>query len=459
MDAFLVPPYSDLNSLHSGDWNTNCLNCHSTHGAPQTVPSDEIMTTRAAEFGIACEACHGPAKAHVAANSNPLRRYEARRETAAGSPDPTIVNPANLGKELSSHVCARCHALTGGFYGTQDYPLHGYAFQPGQNLYDTFVRSRLEDWHTNPALVAELQKDPGLLHDVFWSDGMVRVAGREFSGLLETKCFQNGEMSCLSCHQLHKLDADPRPLEEWANDQLAPGMRTNAACIQCHESYGNEAEVAAHTHHPLQSAASNCYNCHMPHTTFGLLKGIRSHTVDSPGVAASLATGRPNACNQCHLDKSLGWTAQTLNEWYGTPVPEMNADERDIAASVLWTLKGDAGQRALMAWSFGWEEARNVSGDDWMGVYLSFLLEDPYAAVRIVARKSLRRYPGFESLPEYPFPADVKSRAFALWTKQHPAGLGFDTGPLLLESNGTFILEPAVRLMEARDLTPITLKE
>jgi len=288
---------------------------------------------------------------------------------------------------------------------------------------------------------------------------MVRVAGREFNGLLETPCFQQGEMSCLSCHQMHKSDTDSRSLREWADDQLAPGMRTNAACVQCHEGYRDDAALTAHTHHPVSSAASSCYNCHMPHTTFGLLKAIRSHTVDSPDVAASLATGRPNACNQCHLDKSLGWTAQALHEWYETPVPEMNADEQNVAASVLWTLKGDASQRALMAWSFGWDEARKTSGDEWMGVYLSFLLEDSYAAVRLVAGKSLQKYAGFENLPKYPYPLDVKARAFAMWTKQHPDGLTFDTNHLLFESNGTFDLEPAVRLMEERDHTPITLKE
>ncbi len=460
-DAFLTAPYSNLNSLHSGNWNTTCLNCHSTHGAPQTVVSDAIMTTRAAEFGISCEACHGPGEAHVAANRNPLRRYAVRRQVAAGKPDPTIVNPAHLGKDLSAAVCARCHALTGGYHDTPDnpYPLHGYAFRPGQKFEDTFVRTRLVDWQTNPALQAELAKNPQIIRDRYWPDGMIRVAGREYNGLLETKCFQNGDMSCLSCHKMHESDADPRPLPEWADDQLAPGMQTNAACLQCHKTFAGDAALAAHTHHPVASAASNCYNCHMPHTTFGLLKAIRSHTIDKPSVTASLATGRPNACNQCHLDKSLGWTAQTLNQWYGTPVPELNADERTIAASVLWTLKGDAGQRALMAWSFGWAEARRASGDDWMGVYLSFLLEDSYAAVRLVARKSLRQYPGFESLPAYPFPADMKSRAFDLWTRQHPAGLASGTGPLLLEKNGTFNLEPAVRLMKARDLTPINLQE
>ena len=38
------------------------------------------------------------------------------------------------------------------------------------------------------------------LKDRFWSDGMVRVTGREYNGLLDTACIQKGKMSCLSCH-------------------------------------------------------------------------------------------------------------------------------------------------------------------------------------------------------------------------------------------------------------------
>ena len=50
----------------------------------------------------------------------------------------------------------------------------------------------------------------------------------------------------------------------------------------------------------------------MPFTTYGLLKTIRSHQISNPSVQATLETGRPNACNLCHLDKTLEWTANAL---------------------------------------------------------------------------------------------------------------------------------------------------
>ena len=54
-------------------------------------------------------------------------------------------------------------------------------------------------------------------------DGEVRVAGREYNGLAESACFQRGEMSCFSCHQLHPVADDPASLARWRDDQLAPG--------------------------------------------------------------------------------------------------------------------------------------------------------------------------------------------------------------------------------------------
>ena len=44
-------------------------------------------------------------------------------------------------------------------------------------------------------------------------------------------------------------------------------------------------------------------------------------------MQATLATGRPNACNLCHLDKTLGWTAQYLEQWYGVTRPALDTDE------------------------------------------------------------------------------------------------------------------------------------
>ena len=202
----------------------------------------------------------------------------------------------------------------------------------------------------------------------------------------------------------------------------------------------------------------------MPHTTYGLLKAIRSHKIDSPSVAASIATGRPNACNQCHLDKTLEWTAARLSEWYDIKPPQLSADEAGVAASVLWTLRGDAGQRAIMAWSFGWDSARATSGSEWMAPYLAQLIADPYDAVRYIAQRSLRRLPGYESF-EFEFTApkaqlrEASERALQIWTDRRiESGLsGYEDS--LINPDGTLQTETITRLLLQRDNSPIALNE
>jgi hypothetical protein len=128
----------------------------------------------------------------------------------------------------------------------------------------------------------------------------------------------------------------------------------------------------------------------MPHTTYGVLKAIRSHQISNPNVGVELATGRPNACNLCHLDKSLGWTAGHLTTWYQHPQPTLEPEVARPADSVRLALAGDAGQRVLIAWHLGWPEAVRVSGTNGFGPVLNQLLRDPYAAVRCVAERSAR---------------------------------------------------------------------
>ncbi len=233
-----------------------------------------------------------------------------------------------------------------------------------------------------PGLADYLDRNPDLLRDFFWSDGMVRVSGRDYNGLLESPCYQGGKFSCLSCHSLHESDPE---------SQLARNRTGNGACTQCHERFREETPLTVHTRHQAGSSGSLCYNCHMPHTTYGVLKAIRSHQVSSPRVVDELATGRPNACNLCHLDKPLAWAANQLGRWYGHSIPDLSEDQTAVADAVRLALAGDAGQRVLVAWHLSWEPALQVSGRSWVPPVLAQLLDDPYAAVRCVAERSLKQ--------------------------------------------------------------------
>ena len=329
-----------------------------------------------------------PGKEHV-----DLR--EVLKDWPAEKVDPVIM-PDELEPARSAQICGQCHGIT--LFEDRsyenDYFTKGETFKPGTDLTDVdrvIWNERDDPYH--PIAMREKAAAKSTTK-FFWSDGMVRVSGREYNGLLNSPCFAHEDtekqMTCLSCHVLHQPKGDPRPVKEWANDQLRIDRQGNDACVQCHEGFGSAKQLVAHTHHAAESSGSQCYNCHMPHTTYGLLKGIRSHTVSSPSVQETLVTGRPNACNHCHLDRSLGWAADHLSSHYGQQKPALSPVQRGVPASLIALYQGDAGQRALAAWAMGWSDARGVSTTDWMPAALIDLLDDPYDAVRYIAQRSLR---------------------------------------------------------------------
>jgi hypothetical protein len=294
--------------------------------------------------------------------------------------------------------------------------------------------------------------DRDYLTNDYWADGTCRTAGDEFQGLMESACHTQGELSCLSCHSLHQY-AD-------RDDQLKRGMEGNDACLQCHAEY--QEKLSEHTHHSAESSGSLCYNCHMPHITYGLLKGIRSHRIDSPDVAVTAKTGRPNACNLCHLDKPLAWTANHLSQWYDQPPVELADDDQNIAASVRWLLSGDATQRVIAAWHLGWPESRAASGSDWQAPLLAHTLDDPYSVIRFVGHRSLKTLPGFESL-EYDFVGPARERKATIskvleqWRETKPDPL--PNAAVLLDDRGELRQDEIDRLRRARDNRPITIHE
>jgi len=429
--VFIAPP-GDLGGDEYARWNSVCIRCHTTNGHPNLDPTPPVTArSSVSEFGIACEACHGPGGAHAGAMRNPLRRYAAH----LGMPGESgMTNPRKLASERASQICAQCHSVnvpTNAEY--EHYLRSGFHYRPGDDLAKT------------RRIVAEDGKDldPGY----FWADGMVRVTGREFHGLRTSPCFQGGDFSCLSCHALHKPDSDPRPLQEWRNAQLRHFDERNGQCLQCHAPLRKPEALEAHTHHRAGSSGAECVNCHMPNTVYGLGKATRSHQITNPDVARDMAAGRPNACNLCHLDRTLEWTAGTMASWYGKKRPALDADQRKIAASLLDFYKGDAGQRALAVHSMGWAPARAVSGEDWLLPPLLDAVEDRYEVMGIVAYRALRQFrAGKELTPDF----------LALPPEARRAAVEKVIGPV---GHGKLSEAEVRRLRSTRNERPILLKE
>lgn len=455
-DAFMVPPDSPP---FITQWNHHCIRCHSTGGNPNLVASDggkptaadHIFETEAAELGIACEACHGPGEKHVQMQ---LDLKNGVTETSSEL-DLQIVNPAKLDHRRSSQVCGQCHGV---FVMNDDearrYASHGSSFRPGDDLEATRYYIRYPNENSPPERKADLQRNQTFFRERWWDDGTILAGGREYTAILEAKCFQDGTMSCLSCHQMH----GPDPV-----DQLQPDMRTNLACTQCHDQPQYTSQVSSHTHHAEASSGSECLNCHMPYTSYGLLGGIRSHQIAIPNIGASRTHGTPNACNLCHLDKTLDWTQRALTEWYQVEPQSLSPDQKSISAALLWALQGHAAQRIIVAWHMGWEPAKEASGEAWIPMFLQQLLSDPYGIVRYVAFDSLRKSSGNEQL-EFDFltqPADNQSQLQAIRTKVQQDGDGQVEllPPLLGDQRGRLDQAKFDEMLLFRDDRPVTIKE
>ena len=384
--AFLGPDGQGFDA-HVTVWDQNCIFCHNTGPRPN-VQNLEAIRERArrgevvnatveteyasevAELGIACESCHGPAAEHVVRNASFPRRLAFQM---AGWADPSIVNPARLTPEGSAAICGQCHAQRlPASPELLDRWLHdGPTFRPGDDLHA----------HVDP--VWPETKVPGregddLFSMRFWPDRTPRLSAYEYHGLLLSEAHVDAGLTCIDCHTMH--DGDPRGM-------LPEKARGAAACADCHGDI--VADVHAHTRHAPDSEASNCYSCHMPRIAYGVMAIHRSHRIEVPAPAAHAAADRPNACNQCHLERSADWAEAQIGTWRGDVGDAVGQGE---AAEIVRALHaGDPARRAVAAEAAGAHAAaRGHAGNRMLVPHLLLALEDPYPSTRRFALRSMR---------------------------------------------------------------------
>ena len=168
--------------------------------------------------------------------------------------------------------------------------------------------------------------------------------------------------------------------------------------------------------------------------------------------------------SQCtvHIHGVSSWKRRRR---YGVPVPAtMSEDDRTVAASLVTLLKGDAGQRAVIAQAFGWAPAQRASGTNWMAPYLGLFLNDSYDAVRYITGRSLRTLPGFTDFPfDFVAPSEqreaARRRALGLWRDSRDR-IGRRGDPeLLFNPDGSFVADRIDRLTNQRDRRRIFYRE
>jgi predicted CXXCH cytochrome family protein len=403
-------------------WNNNCIFCHNAGAEPRATNLDALRARAAAgeqfqardemtfdstvsDLGIGCESCHGPGAEHVARNQSWSRQVALK---LVGGEDPTIVNAKRLASERSTQICGACHAGRAPKDAAmlERWMTSGQTYRAGENLND-----HVDVLWSHSAAPAHL---PDLFANRFWGDGTPRLTAYEYQGMVQSKCFEASDLTCITCHSMHT--GDPAGM-------LTERNRGDAPCLKCHQAFSGDAQ-AAHTRHPLKSPASRCVNCHMPNAVYGVMQIKRTHRIASPDVTQSAAAGKPDACTNCHGDRSLAWAQDELNKGWGVapsgPVIRRDGAPADVPDAIASLLAGDPVQQAIAAHQPGW--AANTLPLDQLAAlmpWLALALEDDRPAVRRFARNSLlalvarepSRWPGIASaLKAFDFTGPVNAR-------------------------------------------------
>lgn len=299
--------WQQMTTLNSA-WNLFCARCHTTHlQIAAKNAAHTLADTRWVDDGIACEACHGPGSQHVNYFAhNIVNRLAAfLNNRLRGQPVAFIANPPKLARGQDLSTCARCHGPDISRETTEIYRV----YEPGYSR-----KGRINDLS---AYFKQFPLEPGRSAETVevWADGTAKGIGMVFRSFIEAACYEKAEVRCYDCHDPHDNHQPARP------GLLEPSAASNGYCLECHDTLRDR--LVEHTHHRAGTPGSYCYDCHMSHRIVKLASGTtgwtRTHTFSSaPDPRQTIrfgASGSPNACNECHADRSAAWAAERVEAW------------------------------------------------------------------------------------------------------------------------------------------------
>jgi hypothetical protein len=409
------------------NWNGTCVSCHNT-GAEPRIQNLEALRTRAAagekidfktqarfdtsvaELGISCEACHAPGAEHTQRMQNWAARSASK---ILGSVDQSVVNPKHLLAARSNEVCGACHgqrtlldtAQIDRFLST------GASYRPGDVLAE-HVQVLQADTAPPPGA------DPLLYRNRFWADGDVRLTAYEFQAQAKSRCAQNSDLRCITCHTMHS--GDPVAQLPTGSKDTAKG---DAPCLRCHNKIAQN--TAQHTQHAGDSAGARCVSCHMPRQVYGVMEVHRTHEIQLPDVAADLANGKPNACLNCHAEQTGAWAVAKLQQRWPTrawQAPSTRGDGAPMGLSdgLSSLFAGDPVRQAVAAFELGqnFDAASARIRLPWL---IAALADDRPGIRRFAVHSAQKISPGIGAASElgaalaaYDYVADSAIRAAAL---------------------------------------------
>jgi len=210
VDSWANSPGFSNRPIFNRPITARCLECHSTFFKKTlTEKQPDHFSKKNFVLGIECEKCHGPGKQHV----------DFHQKNAQSKEGKFIVSFKNFSRTQKLDFCRSCHG------GKLVAKKPAFSFKAGDNLGDYF---KVDSVQASTTLDSH---------------------GNQYGMLSLSKCFRQSEMTCTTCHQVHK-------------NQKGNVSEFSVRCMNCHAE--GTKSFCAFKKLPTTQLKQNCVQCHMP---------------------------------------------------------------------------------------------------------------------------------------------------------------------------------------------------
>jgi tetratricopeptide (TPR) repeat protein len=265
------------------NWNGMCAECHSTNLKKNYDVEADTYSTTWSEISVGCEACHGPGSRHLQWAQMPDMARPPVENYALSA------NTTDLTAKQQIELCAPCHSRR---------------MSLGDNHH---INIDFMDYAV-PQLLGE---------GYYFADGQILEEVYVYGSFMQSKMYDR-DVRCSDCHDVHSARRH---------------QDGNTLCLQCHKA----ATYDTRNHHfhkkvgekgePIKGdngevlyavgSGAQCEPCHMPGRIYMGIDYRPDHSFRIPRPDLSAAIETPNACNRCHFDKTIQWSQDHMQKWYG----------------------------------------------------------------------------------------------------------------------------------------------
>ncbi|MBE0571718.1 MAG: tetratricopeptide repeat protein [Ignavibacteriaceae bacterium] len=266
----------------SQNWNGMCAECHSTNLQKNYDLETDSFNTTWSDINVNCEACHGPGSDHLdwAKLPESSRDYDGNMGL--------VLKTSETTSKQYIEACAPCHSRRTSFGPNEHQDAEYYNLHRPQNI--------------SPPL--------------YYADGQILDEVYVFASFTQSKMYMH-DVRCNDCHDSHSIKFK---------------FEDNALCTQCHRpeeydtfqhhfhKYANEkGELVKNKFGEMIQVGEGalCKTCHMPGNYYMGIDFRRDHSFRIPRPDLSLKYNVPNACNDCHADKSYQWSEDWIKKYFG----------------------------------------------------------------------------------------------------------------------------------------------